>query len=69
MSPGNRIDRLDISVDVMPNPGLLRPSIEAALTGRALGEGAEAAIGCAVRDAVRAAAPPAVSGSNQVSAS
>ena len=70
MSSANRIDRLDIRVDTMPEPGLLRPSIEAALAGRALGDGSEAAIGRAVRDAVRAAATQAATGgSNQVSAS
>jgi hypothetical protein len=65
VSSANRIDRLDISVDLMPEPGLLRPSIEAALAGRALAESSEAAIGRAVR---AAATQAAAGGSNQVSA-
>ena len=55
MSSRYRIDRLDVTVEVIPEPGLLRPSIEAALAGRALGDGAEAIVAGAVRDAVRAA--------------
>lgn len=48
-----QLDRLDVTVSAPPNPGLLRPSIEAAIRGRPLAEGPEAAIGRAVRDAVR----------------
>jgi hypothetical protein len=46
------IPRLDVTVGTAPVPGLLRPSIEAALTGRALDGGPEAALGRAVADAV-----------------
>jgi hypothetical protein len=42
------IPRLDVAVDSMPVPGLLRPSIEAALAGRALGAGPESTVARAV---------------------
>ncbi len=48
------IDRLDVEVDAAPHPGLLRPTLEAALAGRATGSGPEASIAHAVRDAVSA---------------
>jgi hypothetical protein len=54
------IGRLDVSVDSAPEPGLLRPVIEAVLAGRATTPGPEQAIALAVRDAV-AATPGAAS--------
>lgn len=48
------IDRLDVSVDRAPEPGLLRATIEAVLAGRATPRGPERAIALAVRDAVTA---------------
>jgi hypothetical protein len=47
-------DRLDITVERAPNPGLLRPTMEAALHGRALPEGPEATIARSVADVARA---------------
>jgi len=49
------LDRLDVSVDSTPDPGLLRPTMEAALSGRALPQGPEATIASSVAAAVRAA--------------
>ena len=50
------LDRLDVDVDAAPEPGFLRPAIEAALHGRALARGPESTIALAVAAAVRAAA-------------
>ena len=50
----NDIDRLDVDVDCVPHPGLIRSRIEAALAGRASDPGPEQAIGQAVTDAVAA---------------
>ena len=46
------VPRLDVNVGSAPVPGLLRPGIEAAMAGRALDGGPEAALGRAVADAV-----------------
>jgi hypothetical protein len=48
------IDRLEVHVDSVPRPGLIRARIEAALAGRASEPGPEQAIGQAVADAVTA---------------
>jgi hypothetical protein len=48
------IDRLDVAVDSMPHPGLIRSRIEAALTGRTSDPGPEQTIGLAVKAAVTA---------------
>jgi hypothetical protein len=48
------IDRLDVHVDSVPRPGLIRARIEAALAGRAGEPGPEQAIGQAVAAAVTA---------------
>jgi hypothetical protein len=48
------IGRLDVPVDSVPHPGLIRSRIEAALTGRASDPGPEQAIGLAVAAAVTA---------------
>ena len=50
------IGRLDVSVDSVPEPGLMRPVIEAVLAGRATAPGPEQAIALAVRNAVAASA-------------
>jgi len=42
-------DDLRVSVDVEPEPGLLRPAIEAALAGRPWPPGPEAQVGCSRR--------------------
>ncbi len=58
-------DDLRVSVDVEPEPGLLRPAIEAALSGRPWPPGPEAQVAAAVAAAVRgssAARPVAVAG-------
>jgi hypothetical protein len=47
------IGRIDVDVDFMPHPGLIRSRIEAALTGRATEPGPERAIGDAVAAALR----------------
>ena len=44
---------LRVEVDAMPQPGLLRPAIEAALSGLAWSDGPEAEVARVVRDAVR----------------
>ena len=49
------IPRLNVSVGSMPVPALLRPSIEAALEGRALDGGPESTVGRAVAEAARTA--------------
>ena len=46
-------DDLRLSVDVEPEPGLLRPAIEAALAGRPWPTGPEAQVAAAVAAAVR----------------
>lgn len=59
------VDRLDVDVDAAPEPGFLRPAIEAALHGRALGHGPESTIALAVSAAVLQpadSAAPAASG-------
>lgn len=48
------IERIDVTTAGNIVPGLLRPSIEAALAGRALGGGPEAAVAHAVAEAVKA---------------
>lgn len=48
---------LSVTVDEIPAVGLIRPAIEAALSGRAFPEGPEAAIARAVAEAVRASRP------------
>ena len=48
------IPRLDVYVDRSLVPGLIRPSIEAALAGRALGAGPERVLAGAVASAVEA---------------
>ncbi|MDQ6725707.1 MAG: hypothetical protein M3066_06030 [Actinomycetota bacterium] len=53
---------ISVTVDAVPEVGLLRPAIEAALAGRAWPPGAEAAIGRAVADAVAADARRTASG-------
>ena len=50
-------DDLRVTVDVEPEPGLLRPAIEAALTGRPWPPGPEAQVAAAVAAAVRGSAP------------
>jgi hypothetical protein len=58
-------DDLHVSVDVEPEPGLLRPAIEAALAGRPWPPGPEAQVAAAVAAAVRgsyAGGPGAVGG-------
>ncbi|MGW3660101.1 hypothetical protein ACWD6R_32650 [Streptomyces sp. NPDC005151] len=50
------IPRLDVAVGSMPVPGLLRPSIEAALAGRALGAGPESIVAQAVAAAAQSKA-------------
>ena len=52
---------LHVRVDQMPEPGLLRPAIEAALAGRAWPDGPEATVARAVAHAAapHAAAPDA----------
>ncbi|HEY5516163.1 MAG TPA: hypothetical protein VIK12_08145 [Pengzhenrongella sp.] len=58
-------DDLRVSVDVEPEPGLLRPAIEAALAGRPWPPGPEAQVAAAVAAAVRgsdAGGPGAVRG-------
>jgi hypothetical protein len=55
----SRIERLDVTVDRAPEPGLLRATIEAVLAGRATPPGPEQAIGQAVRDAIAAQPSPA----------
>jgi len=58
-------DDLRLSVDVEPEPGLLRPAIEAALAGRPWPAGPEAQVAAAVAAAVRgshAGRPGAVGG-------
>lgn len=56
------LDRLDITVERAPNPGLLRPTMEAALRGGALPEGPEATIARTVADAARTASAAATPG-------
>ncbi|HEY5148255.1 MAG TPA: hypothetical protein VIJ23_00215 [Mycobacterium sp.] len=51
---GPHIPRLDVNVDGAPIPGLIRPNIEAALVGRALSGGPEAALALAIAKAVTA---------------
>ncbi|HEX4698919.1 MAG TPA: hypothetical protein VH857_06120 [Actinomycetes bacterium] len=46
-------DDLRVSVDAEPEPGLLRPAIEAALTGRPWPPGPEAQVAAAVAAVVR----------------
>jgi autotransporter translocation and assembly factor TamB len=46
------LDRLDVDVDAAPEPGFLRPAIEAALHGRGLAHGPESTIALAVTAAV-----------------
>ena len=56
---------LSVSVDGEPEPGLLRPAIEAALAGRPWPPGPEAQVAAAVAAAVRgshAGGPDAVGG-------
>jgi hypothetical protein len=58
-------DDLRVSLDIEPEPGLLRPAIEAALAGRPWPPGPEAQIAEAVAAAVRgssAGGPGAVAG-------
>ena len=58
-------DDLRLSVDVEPEPGLLRPAIEAALSGRPWPPGPEAQVAAAVAAAVRGSntgGPGAVAG-------
>ena len=58
-------DDLRVSVDVEPEPGLLRPAIEAALAGRPWPTGPEAQVAAAVAAAVQgsyAGRPGAVGG-------
>ena len=58
-------DDLRVSVDVGPEPGLLRPAIEAALAGRPWPPGPEAQVAAAVAAAVQgvsAGGPGAVGG-------
>lgn len=50
-------DVLRVSVNAHPEPGLLRPAIEAALAGRSWPPGPEAQVGAAVAAAVRDSAP------------
>lgn len=59
MSRPTSVD-LSVPVDAMPEPGLLRPAIEAALAGRAWVPGPEASVAEAVRAAVAAALTPPV---------
>jgi len=49
------LDRLDVTVDSTPDPGLLRPTMEAALHDRALPHSPEATIAASVAAEVRAA--------------
>jgi hypothetical protein len=58
----NDIDRLDVDVDCVPHPGLIRSRIEAALAGRASDPGPEQAIGQAVATTVTAFANAASPG-------
>ncbi len=53
-------DDLRVHVGVEPEPGLLRPAIEAALAGRPWPPGPEAAVAAAVAAAVRAGIRPPV---------
>jgi hypothetical protein len=53
---------LSVHVDAVPNAGLLRPAIEAALAGRAWPPGPEAAIANAGADAVAAGGHGAAGG-------
>lgn len=46
-------DDLRLTVDAAPDPGLLRPAIEAALAGRSWPPGPEARVAAAVAAAVR----------------
>lgn len=46
-------DDLRVNVDAQPEPGLLRPAIEAALAGRSWPPGPEAQVAAAVAAAVR----------------
>lgn len=48
------LSSLDVHVDTVPHPGLIRSRIESALAGRATDPGPEQAIGLAVADAVAA---------------
>ena len=59
----DHIPRLDVQVASAPVPGLIRPGIESALAGRALGGGPEAAIAQAVASAVQNTRPAGQSGS------
>jgi hypothetical protein len=52
-------DDLHLTVDVEPDPGLLRPAIEAALVGRPWPPGPEALVAAAVAAAVRGSAAAA----------
>ena len=53
---------LAVTVDSVPDPGLLRPAIEAALAGRSWPAGPEARIARAVAEAVAAAVDSSPSG-------
>lgn len=59
-------DDLHVTVDVEPEPGLLRPAIEAALAGRPWPAGPEALVAAAVAAAVRGSAPAAPSAPERV---
>lgn len=61
---------LRVEVDAVPEPGLLRPAVEAALAGRAWPAGPEAAVAQAVADAVahRAAGTERVAGTQRTGA-
>jgi hypothetical protein len=48
---------LHVDVDSTPEPGLLRPAIEAALTGRPWPDGPEAAIAQAVAEHAKVSRP------------
>ena len=47
------VDRIDVHVDTAPEPGLIRPAIEAAVAGRHTPPGPEATLVGAVAAAVR----------------
>lgn len=55
---GRHAPDLRVEVASPPEPGLLRPAIEAALAGRGFAPGPESDVARAVADAVRRAAGP-----------
>ena len=54
-TPSRTVPDLHVTVDATPEPGLLRPAIEAALAGRGFAAGPEHDVARAVADAVAAA--------------